>query len=131
MILICLHTSLLNIGHQKVQLRSSIPHDSIHLRAEVFQNLLSHATLCINCRCAHFTYGHVTLLTGLVGSSEYLFFCKYLELVRSKLQCCILMGETLTFYKIDKVRFIQNPVFSTYFCLDNKSRMLTSGILDQ
>ena len=54
MILICLHTGLLNIGHQLVQLRSSISHNSIHLQVEGFQSLLrSHATLGINCRSAH------------------------------------------------------------------------------
>ena len=64
-ILICLRTSLLNIGHREVQLRSSISHNSIHLRFELFQSLIhSHATLGINCRCAQFTYGHATLLTG-------------------------------------------------------------------
>ena len=59
-ILVSLHTSLLNICHREVQLRSSISHNSIHLRFEVFQSLLqSHATMCINCRYAQFTYGHV------------------------------------------------------------------------
>ena len=65
MILICLHICLLNIGNQERQLRSSISHNSIQLRAEVFQSLLqSDATLGINCRSAHLTYGHMTLLTG-------------------------------------------------------------------
>ena len=65
MILICLHTGLLNIEHQEVQLRPSLSYNSIHLRAEVFQSLLqTHATLGINCSGAHSTYGHLTLLTG-------------------------------------------------------------------
>ena len=64
-ILICLHTSQLNVGHGELQLRSSISHNSIHLSFEVSQSLLqSHATLGINCRSAQFTYGQVTLLTG-------------------------------------------------------------------
>ena len=64
-ILICLHTSLLKVGHRELQLRSSISHNSIHLSFEVFQSLLqSHATLGINCRSAQFTYGRVTLLAG-------------------------------------------------------------------
>ena len=65
MVLICLHTGLMNIGNQERQVRSSISHNSIHLRAEVFQSLLqSDASLGINCRSAHLTYGHMTLLTG-------------------------------------------------------------------
>ena len=39
MILICLHTGLLNFGHQEVQLMSSISHNSFHLRAGVIQSL--------------------------------------------------------------------------------------------
>ena len=74
-ILICLHTSLLNIGHREAQLRSSISHNSIHFRFEVFQSLLqSHATLGINCRSAQLTYGHVTLLTGPDANNWITFF---------------------------------------------------------
>ena len=61
-ILVCLNTSLLNVGHWELQLRSSISHNSIHFSFEVFQSLLqSHTTLGINCRSAQFTYGHVTV----------------------------------------------------------------------
>ena len=76
------HTGLLNIGHQEVQLRSSISHNSIHLQVEGFQSLLrSHATLGINCRSAHLFPGHLTLLTGPDANNLISFFCKHLELV--------------------------------------------------
>ena len=60
-ILICLQTSLINIGHQEVQLRSSVSHNSIHLKFEVFQIVLQ--SYSASCRSAQLTYGHVTLLT--------------------------------------------------------------------
>ena len=97
-ILICLHTSLFNVGPRELQLRSSISHNSIHLSFEVFQSLLqSHAILGINFRSAQFTYGHVTLLPGPDNNNWITFFCINLELVWSKIQCCILTGEILTF----------------------------------
>ena len=78
MILICLHTSLLNVGHQELQLRSLISHNSIHLSFEVFQSLLqSLATFGINCRSAQFTYGHVTLLTGPDANNWITFLYKF------------------------------------------------------
>ena len=74
-ILICLHTSLLNVGHGELQLRSSISHNSIHLSFEVFQSLLqSHAILGINLKSAQFTYGHVTLLPGPDANNWITFF---------------------------------------------------------
>ena len=77
-ILICLHTSLLNVGHRELQLRSSISHNSIHLSSEVLQSLLqSHATLGISCRSAQFTYGQVTLLTGPDTNNWITFLYKF------------------------------------------------------
>ena len=72
---ICLHTGVLNIGHQEVQLRSSISHNSIHLQVKGFQSLLRlHATLGINYRSAHLASGHLTLLTGPDANYNWISF---------------------------------------------------------
>ena len=113
-ILICLHTSLLNVDHRQLQLRSPISHNSIHLSFEVFQSLLqSHAILGINFRSAQFTYSHVTLLRGPDANNWITFLYKF--------RACVVKNTMLPFNRLNidiliiyKVSFIQKMFFHIF-----------------